>query len=159
MPLLRTVLAAALLSSSALPAQRVELASIATSPELSAGTLVRVRNASWRLSGRLIAASGDTLILRGSPIPVRYRAPVFLTSEVLVSTGHASRVRGAFLGAGAGVLGSVLVGLLITEAFDASPKHAFELAPYFFPYLIPAGAVTGIVFPGHRWARVELTPR
>jgi len=159
MPPLRIAVLALLLSASVLPAQRVELASIVTSPELAAGALLRVKNGPRQLSGRLVGVAGDTLLLRASPLPIRQRVPIALTSAVYLSAGPASRVRGALLGAGVGVLAGLFVGIVIADAFNGSASDAVELSPYFFPYFVPVGAVAGAVFPGHRWVRVTLIQR
>lgn len=156
---LRAALVALLCSASALPAQRVELATLATSPELATGALVRVQHGPRQLSGRVVGTAGDTLILRASPFGFHQRAPTSLTTAVQLSAGPASRVRGALLGAGVGVLAGLFVGVVIADAFHGTARDAVELSPYFFPYFVPAGAVVGAVFPGHRWVRVTLTQR
>jgi hypothetical protein len=156
---LRTALVALLLSATALPAQRAELASIATSPDVTTRALVRVRSGPLQLTGRVVAFAGDTILLRASMLPFRHRVPVTLTTPLLISTGPASRGRGALIGAGAGVLAGLFVGLVIVDAFDGNAKDAAELSTYFLPYTIPAGALAGALFPGHRWVRVTLAPR
>lgn len=156
---LRTALVALLLSASVLPAQRVELATIASSPELETRSLVRVRRGPLRLTGRVAVAAGDTLILRMSPLPVPHRVALTPDTRLLVSMGPASRVRGALIGAGVGGLVGVFVGAVIVNAFDGSGGDAVGLSAYFFPYTVPAGAAAGAIDPGHRWVRASLTQR
>ena len=156
---LRTALVALVLSASLLPAQRVELATIAAKPELSTRALVRVRSGPLLRTGRIAGARGDTLILLARPLPLRQRVPMTPETPILMSAGPASRARGALIGAGAGVLTGLLLGAVIVDAFGGTANNVFELSSFFLPYTIPAGAAAGAIFPGHRWTRVTLTPR
>lgn len=146
------------LAATTVAAQTVQLQSFTTAPPLTVGDLLRARNGLHQRSGRLIAASGDTLRLR----PPLFGPQTFVVQQRTVlerSPGRASRVRGALIGAGAGVLAAVMTGLTLSEAFDAPPAEGIALAPYLLPYTIPVGAVFGAIFPGRRWERVTLTLR
>lgn len=155
----RAVLIAWVATASAASAQQAELASLVAAPALEIGALVRVQKGPVRLTGRLAQVVGDTLLLHLRPIPIRRRVPITLATPMSVSIGHVSRARGALLGAGVGLLSGLVIGVVIADAFDASANDAIELSGFFLPYTVPAGAIAGAIFPGHRWAPVVFTSR
>jgi hypothetical protein len=145
--------------SGRLGAQPVELATLVTTPPLAIDTKLNVGNGPRRIVGRLAGVRGDTLLLRPTLFPFTRRTPLTAESDLRIRVGHRSRVGGAFIGAVAGAGGCILLGLTIAEAFDASARDGVAVGKVFLPYGIPLGAVAGAIFPGDRWARVEIAPR
>jgi hypothetical protein len=146
-------------AATSLAAQPLELGTLIATPELHPNDLLRVSHGRREITGRLVATSGDSLRLRFAPFRFTVATPLTLGTQLHRATGHASRVRGAAIGAAVGVFAAYSFGLTISEAFDAPARDGFSIAPLLMPYTIPVGATFGALFPGHRWERVRLAPR
>lgn len=136
------------------------LATLASEPPLTEGMTLRVRAGPRRLTGRLREVRGDTLRLATGPFhTLTMRATLTAATRLEVRDGPRSRVRGAAIGAGAGLVGGLLLGATIVHAFRGDVGDVGPVSSVFLPYSVGAGAVAGALFPGHRWHAVRLTPR
>ena len=110
-----------------------------------------------RVVGRVRIIDRDSLVLRVSG-PVERVGLAIPSIEVAELGIGRSRVEGALIGTGAGLLGGVVLGLACTFmcVSDSGPNMFVAAGILLGP---PAGLVLGAVFPPRRWARLPLPKR
>ena len=121
---------------------------------LRAGDWLRVRTHAGELTtGRLMVLEDERLRLQ-RPNDLVMDFPVGDVERLEVSVGR-HRAMGAVLGAGAGLLGGILVGAAITRTDSGGGGGGVNLAVIGVPLLtLPAGALLGSLMAPHRYLHV-----
>lgn len=140
--------------------QALEPASLRLHPEIAREQVVRVEQGLTKTRGRAESVRGDTLRLGLDRLGLVHRDVTLAPeSRLEIRAGRGSRARGALIGAGAGAVGGLLLGLTISDAFGGSTRDGAAISVYFLPYFVPMGIIAGALLPGDRWERVTISRR